>query len=67
MGIKKYIVASILLIIAIAGYVFSVESGDYRVVLLDKTLIFPIALAVHYVELFLWPRFGPLPALQGQV
>ncbi len=43
MGIKKYIIASLLLIIAIAGYVFSIESGDYRVAILDKAFILPIA------------------------
>ncbi|MCK5111107.1 MAG: hypothetical protein KAQ94_06270 [Arcobacteraceae bacterium] len=43
MGIKKYIIASLILIIAIAGYVFSIESGDYRIEILDKAFILPIA------------------------
>ena len=42
MGIKKYILASIILIIAIAGYVFSIESGDYRLQIVDQTFIFPV-------------------------
>ena len=46
MGIKKYIVASIILIVAITGYVFSIESGDYRVSLLNQTYILPVAIWV---------------------
>ncbi len=43
MGIKRYIIATLILVVVIAGYVFSIESGDYKVVLLDNVFIFPIA------------------------
>ncbi|MEA2050504.1 MAG: hypothetical protein U9O56_07225 [Campylobacterota bacterium] len=43
MGLKKYIFAGLLLIIAIFGYVFSIESGDYKVEIFDYTLILPLA------------------------
>ena len=43
MGLKKYIISSILLIIIIAGYVFSLEANDYTIVILDNTFTFPIA------------------------
>ncbi len=46
MGIKKYILASIILLVAITGYVFSIESGDYRIELANQVLILPIALWV---------------------
>jgi len=44
MGLKKYILGSLLLAIIVFGYTFSIESGDYRVQILDFTLILPIAL-----------------------
>ncbi len=43
MGIKKYIFASLILIGAVAGYVFSLESADYRIEILDTVVILPIA------------------------
>ncbi|RLA77516.1 MAG: hypothetical protein DRG78_17250 [Epsilonproteobacteria bacterium] len=43
MGLKKYILGSILLILIIAGYTFSIEAGDYRVQIMDYVLILPIA------------------------
>jgi len=43
MGLKKYIFASLLMIIAIFGYVFTLESGDYRVAIFDYTLVLPVA------------------------
>ena len=43
MGFKKYIVFSIILIIAVYGYVYSLELGDYSITILDFTLILPIA------------------------
>ncbi|MEA2018345.1 MAG: hypothetical protein U9N59_07845 [Campylobacterota bacterium] len=43
MGLKKYILGSIVLILVIAGYTFSIEAGDYRVQLVDYVLILPIA------------------------
>lgn len=44
MGLKKYILGSLLLAIIIFGYTFSIEAGDYRVQILDFTLILPIAI-----------------------
>ncbi len=44
MGLKKYIFGSLLLAIVIFGYTFSIEAGDYRIQILDFTLILPIAL-----------------------
>lgn len=43
MGIKKYIFASLLLIIIVAGYTFSIEAGDYRLEILDMALVLPTA------------------------
>ena len=43
MGLKKYILGSVILILIIAGYTFSIESGDYRVELMEYVLILPIA------------------------
>jgi len=43
MGLKKYILGSVVLILIIAGYTFSIEAGDYRVQLMDYVLILPIA------------------------
>ncbi len=54
MGLKKYIFASIILIIAIFGYVFSLESGDYRVVIFDYTLILPVAVWIIAPMVFLF-------------
>ena len=55
MGLKKYILASILLIIAVVGYTFSLESGDYRIQISDQVILLPIAawIAVPVVLLFL--------------
>ncbi|AXH08929.1 hypothetical protein CP960_12870 [Malaciobacter halophilus] len=46
MGLKKYIVFSILLIILIFGYVFSVEPGEYKITVLDISLTLPVAVWV---------------------
>ncbi|MGB5867722.1 MAG: hypothetical protein WBG69_07625 [Arcobacteraceae bacterium] len=46
MGLKKYILGSLLLAIIVFGYTFSIEAGDYRVQILDFTLILPIAVWV---------------------
>jgi hypothetical protein len=46
MGLKRYILGSLLLAIIVFGYTFSIEAGDYRVQILDFTLILPIALWV---------------------
>lgn len=42
MGLKKYIGFSLLLIIVVGLYVYSVESGDYTVRILDYSLMLPI-------------------------
>ena len=44
MGLKRYILGSLVLAIIVFGYTFSIEAGDYRVQILDFTLILPIAL-----------------------
>lgn len=46
MGLKKYIFGSLILVLAIFGYVFSIESGDYRVHILDFSMLLPIAVWV---------------------
>ncbi len=46
MGLKKYIGFSLLLIIAVGLYVYSVEAGDYRVTFLDISLLLPIVVWV---------------------
>ncbi|RXJ99102.1 hypothetical protein CRU98_06995 [Arcobacter sp. CECT 8986] len=46
MGLKKYIVFSILLIVLVFGYVFSIEPGEYKVTILDVSLTLPIAIWV---------------------
>jgi len=42
MGFKKYIVFSALFIAVIYGYTFSLELGDYKVTILDISLVLPI-------------------------
>lgn len=44
MGLKKYIGFSLLLIIAVALYVYSVESGSYEITVLDYTMQLPTVL-----------------------
>ncbi|RXK11945.1 hypothetical protein CP965_12265 [Halarcobacter mediterraneus] len=44
MGLKKYIGFSLLLIIAISLYVYSVESGSYEITILDYTMQLPTVL-----------------------
>ncbi|UTJ07089.1 hypothetical protein [Arcobacter roscoffensis] len=43
MGFKKYVVFSVIFIIAIYGYVFSLELGNYKVTVLDISLALPVA------------------------
>jgi len=43
-GLKKYIGFSLLLIIAVALYVYSVESGSYEITVLDYTMQLPTVL-----------------------
>ena len=44
MGLKKYIGFSLVLIIAISLYVYSVESGSYEITILDYTMQLPTVL-----------------------
>ncbi len=56
MGLKKYIGFSLLLIIAVGLYVFSIENGDYRLTFLDFSLLLPtvIWILVPLVILFIF-------------
>jgi hypothetical protein len=54
MGLKKYIFSALVLIIAIAAYVFTIESGDYRMVLGDTVVLLPIAVWVIAPALLLF-------------
>lgn len=55
MGFKKYIIFSIIFIVAIYGYAFSLELGEYKITLLDISLNLPVAvwLIIPLVLLFL--------------
>lgn len=46
MGLKKYVFFSLLLIIAIAGYVFSLNSNDFRLEVFGQAYVLPIAVWV---------------------
>ena len=56
MGLKKYIGFSLLLIIAVGLYVYSVESGEYRVSILDISVLLPtvVWVLVPLVVLFIF-------------
>jgi hypothetical protein len=54
MGFKKYIVFSIILIVALYGYVFSLELGDYRLTILDISVNLPVAAWIVLPVLFLF-------------
>ena len=43
MGFKKYIVLSILFIVAVYGYLFSLELGEYQIKVLEYSFTLPIA------------------------
>lgn len=43
MGFKKYIIFSIIFIVAVYGYLFSLELGDYKFTLLDISINLPVA------------------------
>jgi len=43
MGLKKYVISSIILIIVVFGYVHSLELGEYNVSLFDYSMSLPIA------------------------
>jgi hypothetical protein len=55
-GLKKYIGFSLLLIIAVGLYVYSIENGDYRLSFLDFSLLLPtvIWILVPLVVLFIF-------------
>jgi len=42
MGIKKYIIAALLLLIVIAGFIFSLQVGDYRLQVFSYSLNMPV-------------------------
>jgi hypothetical protein len=46
MGLKKYVIFSIILIIAVFGYVHSLELGEYNIGLLDYSLSLPVSVWV---------------------
>jgi hypothetical protein len=54
MGLKKYILGSVILVLAVFAYTFSLESGDYRVELFDYVLILPIAAWIVFPTLVLF-------------
>lgn len=54
MGLKKYILGSVILVLAVFAYTFSLESGDYRVELFDYVLILPIAIWIVVPTLVLF-------------
>ena len=54
MGFKKYIVFSVLFIGLIYGYTFSLELGDYKVTILDISLLLPIAVWIIVPIVFLF-------------
>jgi hypothetical protein len=54
MGLKKYIVASIIFIAAIAGYVFSIAQVDYQITLFDTTILLPVAVWIMLPTLVLF-------------
>jgi len=43
MGLKKYILGSVILVLAVFGYSFSLKLGDYKVALFNHALTLPIA------------------------
>lgn len=55
MGLKKYILFSILLIILVAGYTYSILPGTYEIKVMEKTLTLPIVawVSLPIVLLFL--------------
>ncbi|OUR73701.1 hypothetical protein A9Q76_02180 [Arcobacter sp. 31_11_sub10_T18] len=42
MGLKKYVIFSILLIVLVAGYIFSLELGSYEIIISDISLQLPV-------------------------
>ena len=56
MGLKKYIGFSLLFIIEVGLYIYSIESGEYRVTILDFSLLLPtvVWILVPLVVLFIF-------------
>jgi len=54
MGIKRYIIATVILLVVIAGYIFSLESGDYRLEIVDQAVVLPVALWIMLPALILF-------------
>jgi len=46
MGLKKYIIGSLLLAIAVCGYTFSIAPGDFKIQVAEFTIMLPIAVWV---------------------
>ena len=46
MGLKKYIIGSLLLAIIVCGYTFSIAAGDFKVQIAEFTIMLPIAVWV---------------------
>ena len=46
MGLKHYIIGVLIFILAVLGFVFSLESGDYRLEFYDHVILLPIAIWV---------------------
>jgi predicted RNase H-related nuclease YkuK (DUF458 family) len=44
MGISKYIIGSVLIIVAITGYIYNIEPGNYTLKVMEYSLEYPIAL-----------------------
>ena len=68
MGLKKYILGSVLLILAVFAYTFSIESGDYRIELMDQGFVLPVAvwIVAPVFFLFLMSVFLNYPPIQGK-
>ena len=43
MGLKKYVIFSIILIIVVFGYTYSLELGNYNITILNFSLELPVA------------------------
>ncbi len=59
MGIKKYIGFTLLLIIAVGLFVYSIEGGEYRVSIFDFSLLLPVVVwvLVPLIVLFIFTIF----------
>jgi hypothetical protein len=41
MGLKKYFIFSVILIVAVVGFTFSLDLGEYNITLFDYSLTLP--------------------------